>query len=114
MTDIDRSTTFMEMETENGIPRLSLASRLTFAVAERIRFGTFEITVPEGVTRRFGGQEPGPVGRLVVRNNRFIRRMILGGNIGLGESYGRRLGQPQSSGFPDGRGNELRGLWTRR
>jgi cyclopropane-fatty-acyl-phospholipid synthase len=87
MTDIDRSTAFMEMETENGIPRLSLASRLTFAIAERIRFGTFEITVPEGVTRRFGGQEPGPVGKLIIRNNRFIRRMILGGNIGLGESY---------------------------
>lgn len=87
MTDIDRSTAFMEMESENGISRLSLASRLTFAIAERIRFGTFEITVPEGVTRRFGGQEPGPVGRLVVRNNRFIRRMILGGNVGLGESY---------------------------
>lgn len=87
MTHIDRSTALTDMETDNGSGRLSLASRLTFAIAERIRFGTFEITVPEGVTRRFGGQAPGPVGRLFVRNNRFIRRMILGGNVGLGESY---------------------------
>lgn len=87
MTHIDRSTAFSDMETDNGSGRLSLASRLSFAIAGRIRYGTVEITVPEGITRRFGGQQSGPVGHLFIRNNRLIRRLILGGNVGLGESY---------------------------
>jgi cyclopropane-fatty-acyl-phospholipid synthase len=66
---------------------LSLSSRLTFAVADRIKYGTFEITVPEGTTRVSGGREPGPRGRLLVKSKRFPRRLILGGNVGLGESY---------------------------
>lgn len=71
---------------ETGV-KTSLATRATFALAEQIKFGTFEITSEEGITRRFEGPEAGPVGPLRINNRRFIRRMVLGGNIGLGESY---------------------------
>jgi len=66
---------------------VSLMSRLSLALADKIRYGTFDVTVPEGVGRACGGREPGPVGPIKINRNRFIRRMILGGNIGLGESY---------------------------
>ena len=68
-------------------PRLSLLSRLHFAMANRIHYGTFEVTVPEGVTRKCGGKEPGPNGPIKLNNSRMVPRMILGGNVGLGESY---------------------------
>ena len=68
-------------------PRLSLLSRLHFAMANRIHYGTFEVTVPEGVTRKCGGKEPGPNGPITLNNSRMVPRMILGGNVGLGESY---------------------------
>ncbi len=73
--------------TEMAHQSVSLMSRLTLALADRIRFGTFDVTVPEGIRRACVGREPGPVGPIRIHRNRFIRRMMLGGNIGLGESY---------------------------
>ena len=77
----------LDMTTRRPGRRLCTASRLAFALADRIRYGAFDVTVPEGETRRCGGREPGPVGPLTINNPRFLRRMVLGGNIGLGESY---------------------------
>jgi len=64
-----------------------LLSRLHFAMANRIHHGTFEVTVLEGVTRLCGGRAPGPNGPITLNNSRMVPRMILGGNVGLGESY---------------------------
>lgn len=67
--------------------RLSLGSRLAFALAKRIHIGSFDVTVPEGARRRYTGPQPGPVGAITINNPRMARRMVMGGNIGLGESY---------------------------
>lgn len=66
---------------------VSLATRATFALAEQIKYGTFDITSEEGVNRRFTGPKEGPVGYLRINDRRMLRRMVLGGNVGLGESY---------------------------
>ncbi|MEQ8603884.1 MAG: cyclopropane-fatty-acyl-phospholipid synthase family protein [Marivibrio sp.] len=75
--------------TINEPPRrpLSLGSRLAFALAKRIHIGSFDVTTPEGARRRYTGPVPGPVGKITINHPRMARRMVLGGNIGLGEAY---------------------------
>ncbi len=72
---------------EAGLRPLSLGSRLAFALAKRIHIGSFDVRVPEGARRRYTGPIPGPVGAITINNPRMARRMLLGGNVGLGESY---------------------------
>ena len=67
--------------------RLSLGSRLAFAIVGKVRIGAFDITVPEGVRRRFEGDRPGPLGEIRIHRPRVASRLALGGNVGLAESY---------------------------
>jgi cyclopropane-fatty-acyl-phospholipid synthase len=66
---------------------LSFGSRLAFALAKRIHIGSFDVRVPEGARRCYTGPIPGPVGPITIKHPRMARRMIMGGNVGLGESY---------------------------
>jgi cyclopropane-fatty-acyl-phospholipid synthase len=89
MSETEWTSNIAPMETDlSGDNRpLSLGSRATFAIARKIAHGAFTITTPEGATRRFSGGKPGPDGPLILNNTKLARRMILGGNVGLGESY---------------------------
>jgi cyclopropane-fatty-acyl-phospholipid synthase len=61
--------------------------RLLVSVLQRIRRGRLTLSLPDGRHLVFAGGEPGPTATLVVRNPRFVRRAILGGNIGFAEAY---------------------------
>ena len=61
--------------------------RLLVAVLRRIRRGRLTLALPDGRSVVFAGLEPGPAATLVVRNPRFVRRALVGGNIGFAEAY---------------------------
>jgi cyclopropane-fatty-acyl-phospholipid synthase len=65
----------------------SIAGRILSALAGKITHGTLLLTLPNGQQRRFEGTAPGPSADLVVRNNRFLRRLIIGGSLGFAEAY---------------------------
>jgi cyclopropane-fatty-acyl-phospholipid synthase len=61
--------------------------RLLFSVLQRLRRGRLTLSLPDGRQFVFAGSENGPAATLCVRHPRFVRRAILGGNIGFAESY---------------------------
>lgn len=63
----------------------TLAERAVLRALERVRHGRLELHMPGG-TRTFG--TGGPLSATIaVRDRRFCRRVLLDGEIGLGESY---------------------------
>jgi cyclopropane-fatty-acyl-phospholipid synthase len=67
-----------------GLPR---AARTAFGLAERIRCGTLQVTLPDGRRLAFRGPVEGPQAEIVIRNYRFAWRLLRGGDIGVAESY---------------------------
>ncbi len=61
------------------------AKALAFA-ALRLVHGELDITLPDGRTLRFGAGA-GPHAHIIVRDWRFARRALAGGDVGLAESY---------------------------
>jgi len=55
--------------------------------ARQWRSGVFEITPPEGAPIVIRGPEPGPHGRLIVRDYRFVGRVLTSGDIGFAEGF---------------------------
>ncbi|MDE2356968.1 MAG: class I SAM-dependent methyltransferase [Alphaproteobacteria bacterium] len=51
------------------------------------RGGVLVFELPSGATIRIAGPEPGPEGRLVVRDFRFVSRVLAAADIGFGEGY---------------------------
>src|SRR3569833_201456 len=49
--------------------------------------GVLEIATPEGLSIPIRGPDGGPEGRLVVRDYRFVGRVLSGGAIGFAEGY---------------------------
>ena len=52
-----------------------------------IEFGNLTIELPSGSIRRFDGELPGPQGTLRIRSGGFVWRVLLGGDLGLAESF---------------------------
>jgi cyclopropane-fatty-acyl-phospholipid synthase len=50
-------------------------------------FGTLTIVLPSGVTITHRGGQPGPDAMLVLHRWRALRRMVLGGSLGLARAY---------------------------
>ena len=65
----------------------SLCRRLVLARLRRIDRGTLRITLPEGRRIDCGDAASEPRAHLTIHDNRFFSRIVLGGDIGLGESY---------------------------
>ena len=61
------------------------AERTVVAALGRLAHGTLYLELPSG-DWRFGGR-PGPIGILRVHDPRFFRRVILEGEVGLGDAY---------------------------
>lgn len=61
--------------------------RLLVSVLRRIRRGRLTLVLPDTSQIAFAGAETGPAATLIVRNPRFVRRALLGGNIGFAEAY---------------------------
>lgn len=52
-----------------------------------VRQGRLRVRTPDGTVHSFGGAEPGPEARITVHDPRFFRRMLLDGEVGVGEAY---------------------------
>lgn len=54
---------------------------------ENWQAGSLTFVLPSGRELNVRGPEPGPAGRLVVKDFRFVSRVLAGGDIGFGEGY---------------------------
>ena len=68
----------------DGLPR---SLRTMFNLLSALRRGALTVTTPDGRRFAFNGAAPGPVAELIVRRPRFVRRALMGGNVGLAEAY---------------------------
>ncbi len=73
----------------DAVMRPGLREILLARWLRRIRFGKLNVEFPSGRTMTFEGPEPGPEGRIRVRDLRLVRRVLLSGGIGLAEGYMR-------------------------
>ncbi len=73
------------------LPELAAApAAFRFAVRVMARnwaVGSLTFVMPGGQELRLSGLEPGPDGRLLVRDHRFMRRVLASGDIGFAEGY---------------------------
>ena len=51
------------------------------------RVGSITMIGPDGASFRVDGQEPGPEASLRVKDPRFVRRILAGGDVGFADSY---------------------------
>jgi cyclopropane-fatty-acyl-phospholipid synthase len=62
-------------------------ARLAFGLAAKLKYGTLDVTLPDGRVLRFGGVEPGPSAAMTVHDYGFAWRLINGGDLGIAEAY---------------------------
>ena len=66
-------------------PRFArLGASLLLTLVEK---GSLTVSTPEGVVFKVRGAQPGPHADLHVRNWRFLRRVLMSGDVGVGESF---------------------------
>lgn len=65
----------------------SLAERGLAAALRRVRTGELSVRWSDGSTATFSGPEPGPSAAVTIRDPACVRRMLLGGSIGLAQGY---------------------------
>ncbi len=56
-------------------------------LAQNWEAGRLSIGLPSGEAVRIEGRSPGPSARMVVRDFRFVRRVLTGGHLGFAEGY---------------------------
>ncbi|WP_411818246.1 class I SAM-dependent methyltransferase [Hyphococcus sp. DH-69] len=68
--------------------KFPFAFRQLLKIADKIRYGRLDIILPDGNRLTFSGdEEPSSVGVIEVKNFRFARRVLIGGDIGFYESF---------------------------
>ena len=67
--------------------RLPRRLRPLLSILDRIERGTIVAELPGGQRFRAAGAEPGPRGKLVIRNPKFFRRLLFEGDLGFGEMF---------------------------
>lgn len=75
---------FLSVDGHRDLPRWM---PLVFRVIAALERGAIEWRLPDGRVFRAEGREPGPEGRVVVRDPRLFGRIIRGGNLGFCEAY---------------------------
>ncbi|MAM33911.1 MAG: SAM-dependent methyltransferase [Micavibrio sp.] len=66
-------------------PSRSMA--LALKLMTRLHNGTLDVTLPNGKTVRFKGEEDGPTARISIHNDRVVNRFISQGKLGFCEAY---------------------------
>lgn len=56
-------------------------------VLSNLQYGKFIATMADGRDFTFTGKQPGPTGIIKLKDNVVIKRLVLGGGMGLAESY---------------------------
>lgn len=69
------------------LPGLTRWMRLMLSLSARISHGSITITLPGGRALQAQGSEPGPAATLHVNNQRLAKRLLLGGNLAVGQAY---------------------------
>jgi cyclopropane-fatty-acyl-phospholipid synthase len=64
-----------------------LAPRLLGRLREGWRAGRLEVALPDGTTRRLGPVDAVRRARIAIKSPAFFRRLLLGADMGVGESY---------------------------
>ena len=86
----------MDAQSPRAIDRVDAAELKTAPAAfqtvvqiarENWEAGSLTFEFPSGRELRIEGTDPGPSGRLVINDFRFVRRVFAGGDIGFGEGY---------------------------
>lgn len=67
-----------------SVPRWT---RLMLALAARVTHGSLTVTLPDGRALQARGTQPGPEARLDINHHRLAKRLLLGGNLAVGEAY---------------------------
>jgi cyclopropane-fatty-acyl-phospholipid synthase len=67
--------------------RLSLGLRLLMYMISGMRYGSIDVTLPDGSSRHYAGSEPGPHGVWHIKSSRVIRHVLTAGEVGIGDSY---------------------------
>lgn len=67
-----------------GLPAIV---RRSIRMVRALRYGTLDVTLPDGRSIRIPGREAGPHGVLHIHNYRFIRRLLAAADMGVAESY---------------------------
>ena len=67
-----------------GLPRLT---RMGLRMLLSIQYGSLLVTVPDGRQYKLAGPEDGPHAVLDIHDWRFARKVIQGGDVGVGEAY---------------------------
>jgi cyclopropane-fatty-acyl-phospholipid synthase len=52
-----------------------------------LRYGTLDVTLPDGRTLRFRGSEPGPQATIVIHDYKLVKRVLSAGDMGVAEGY---------------------------
>ncbi|WP_022976652.1 SAM-dependent methyltransferase [Nevskia ramosa] len=66
---------------------LSWGLKILMYMMSGVKVGTLDIVLPNGSTRRFEGREPGPHGLWQIKNERLMRHLLTGGEVGIGDAY---------------------------
>ena len=66
------------------LPRMA---RLALGYGAKLRYGSLEVTLPDGRAVRLGDNAPGPAVAMKVYDYGFASRLIRGGDIGIAEAY---------------------------
>ena len=61
--------------------------RHAFSFATRIENGTLLVRLPDSRSFEFGGLRAGPAAEMIINNYDFARRILKGGDIGVGEAF---------------------------
>lgn len=70
--------------------KLSIAPKqlnILLSIADRIKFGTMDVQLPDGRFMRVEGDLPGPNGKIHIHNPQFSRRLLMEGALSFGEMY---------------------------
>ena len=63
----------------------AISKRLLLRAAERLRIGQLRVEFPDGMVRHFGSSEPAAL--ISIHDDAFFPRVLLGGEVALGEAY---------------------------
>ena len=62
-------------------------SRVALKLASMIRCGHLTVVLPDGSTHRIKAPHDGPDATVVLKDRQAIKKLVMGGNIGLAEAY---------------------------
>jgi cyclopropane-fatty-acyl-phospholipid synthase len=92
MTSISLSDEPILVTTHNlksVLRQLPFVLRQLCRIASRFSVGTLDVVTPDGRRLRFQGESATPHAEMIIRDATFVRRLIIGGDLGFAEGYMR-------------------------